>query len=90
MRHVVPAQLAEVLAFQAEVVQRVVGHVVDDIAEQESARNAVHIPGRAKQPANYQPEQPVKQRRHRQADHRGHDQARFLARLGVVHAVHQE
>lgn len=36
VRHMVPAQLAEVIAFQTEVVQRVAGHIVYDVTKQKA------------------------------------------------------
>ena len=52
MRHVVAAQFHEILALEAEVVQSIVGQVVDNIPNQESRKDAVNVIRQFEQVAN--------------------------------------
>ena len=43
MRHVVAAEFHEIVTFEAEVVQGIVGHVVDHIPKQKTSKDAIDI-----------------------------------------------
>ena len=43
MRHVVAAEFHEILALEAEVVQGVVGQIVDYIPKQETRKDAINV-----------------------------------------------
>ena len=90
MRHVMPAQLHEVFALEAEVMQRVVGHIVDHISEHKTGKNTVNIVGQLEQATHQHQHNSIEYRRERDADHRRHHQACLFPWLGMVYAVHQE
>lgn len=90
VRHVVPAQLHEIFALEAEVVQGIVGHVVDHIPKHKTSKDPIDIIRQFEQGPNQTQKQPIEDRRERYADHWRHHQPGFLPRLGMMHAVHQE
>ena len=90
VRHVMSAQFHEILALEAEMMQGVVGHVVDHVAKHETCKDSIDIIWKFEQAANNAQEQRVEDRCKWNADHGRHHQPGLLPRLGMVHAVHQE
>ena len=43
VRHVMSAQFHEILALEAEMMQGVVGHVVDHIPKHKTGKNSIHV-----------------------------------------------
>ena len=63
MRHVVAAEFHKILALEAEVMQGVVGQVVDHIPKQESRKDPINIIWQFEQLAHQAQEQPIEYRR---------------------------
>ncbi len=88
--HVLVAAHRQVGVLRPAVVQRVVRHVVPDVAAEESGEHGIEPHGRVQDRADDEAEEPVADQRQRDA-HRGrHHQACLAQRLRMVDAVHHE
>ena len=88
MRHVVAAEFHEILALEAEMVQSVVGQVIDHITNQKPSENPINIIRKLEQSAHHPQEQPIEDCRKRNTDHRRHHQPALFPRLGMMDPVH--
>lgn len=90
MRHVMSSQLLSIFPFQAEVVQNIMRHIIEDIAHQKTCKYAINEERCPNNLANQQPKQTIKNCRHGDAHHRRHNQTRFNPGFIVVYTMHQE
>ena len=88
VRHVVATESHEIVALETEMVQGVVGDVVDHIPKQKTSKDAIDIIWQLKQTAHHPQEQPIEDRSKGDADHWRHHQPTLLPRLGVMDPVH--